>query len=35
MVKPTMNPWVLSAEIALAVVAMVVEVMKKQERGRS
>jgi len=30
-----MNPWLVWAEIALAVVVMVVEAVKKQERGRS
>ena len=35
MVKRTMFPWLVWAEVAVAIVALVVEVLKKSERGKS
>ena len=32
---PIKNPWLLWAEVAVAVVMMVIEILKQQERGRS
>lgn len=35
MVKRTMFPWLVWAEVAVAVVALVVEILKKSERRES
>lgn len=35
MVKRSMFPWLVWAEVAVAIVALVVEVLKKGEHGKS